>query len=670
MDQGKHKEECCEEKHLGHEIHKEHNHHDHHMHMMEDFRKRFFICIILTLPILVLSPLIQSFFEFEFSFAYSDYVLFILSAAIYFYGGWPFLKGMFDELKNRNPGMMTLIGIATTVSFFYSAAVVLGFVSGKYFFWELATLIDVMLLGHWLEMRSVLGASRSLEKLAELLPSEVHVIRNGKTMDIPLSELKKGDKAIVKPGEKIPSDGIITEEKTSVNESMLTGESKPVAKKKGDEVIGGSINGDSSITIEIRKTGKETYLSSIIELVRKTQQSKSKMQGVADRAAFYLTIIGILAGAVTLFFWISAEDFNFALERSVTVLVITCPHALGLAIPLVIAVTTSIAAAHGFLIRNRTQFENARNMDAVVFDKTGTLTEGKFEVSEVKSFDKKYRQNDVLKLAASIESGSEHSIGISIVRHAKKKKLKFTKVASVKAIKGKGIEGKIGKKKILVVSGAYAKELGLKHETVEKGKTTVFVFSGNKPVGSISLEDKIRKESFRAVESLKSQGIKCMMLTGDNEEVAKSVAGKLKLEKYFAEVLPEQKVDIIKKLQKEGMKVAMVGDGINDAPALTQADLGIAIGAGTDVAIESADIVLVKSNPRDIPSVIGLSKKTYRKMLQNLTWAAGYNVIAIPLAAGILFPQGILLTPAMGAILMSLSTVIVAVNAKFIKLEN
>jgi len=661
--------ECCEEKHPEHKIHEKHNHKDHHVHMMEDFRKRFFISLVLTIPILVLSPLIQEFFGFELVFANSEYVLLVFSILIYLYGGYPFIKGMFSELKNKNPGMMTLIGIATSVSFFYSAAVVFG-VQGKFFFWELATLIDVMLLGHWMEMRSVLGASRSLEKLAELLPSEVNVIRDGKTESIPLSELKGGDKVLVKPGGKIPADGVVTEGETSVNESMLTGESKPVSKKRGDEVIGGSINGDSAITVEIKKTGEDTYLSSIIDLVRKTQESKSRMQGLADKAAFWLTIIGILAGTITLVYWLGPEDFNFALERGVTVLVITCPHALGLAIPLVIAVSTSIAAAHGFLIRNRTQFENARKIDAVVFDKTGTLTEGKFKVSDIKLFDKKYRGNDILKFAASLESHSEHSIGMSILKEARRKKLKLSKASSTKAIKGKGIEGKVEKKKIKIVSAAYAKELGLETESKEKGKTTIYLFVDKKAVGSISLEDKIRKESFEAVKKLKSQGIKCMMLTGDNEEVAESVAGKLELEKYFAEVLPDEKVDVIKNLQKGGLKVAMVGDGINDAPALVQSDLGIAIGAGTDVAVESADIVLAKNDPRDIPSVIDLSRKTYEKMIQNLAWATGYNAIAIPLAAGVTYSQGIVLSPAMGALLMSLSTVIVAVNARFIKLEN
>jgi Cu2+-exporting ATPase len=662
----KHKDmECCEHE-KGHHEMKKHDHHDHHVHMVEDFKKRFFISLILTIPVLALSPLIQTFFGFELVFAGSAYVLLVLSVAIYFYGGYPFLKGMFEELGKRNPGMMTLIGIATTVSFFYSAAVVFG-IPGKFFFWELATLIVVMLFGHWMEMRSVLGASRSVEKLAELLPSVAHVLRGDAIVDISLSELKKGDKAIVKPGEKIPSDAIVVEGKAWVNESMLTGESKPVSKKDGDNVIGGSINGESSITVEIEKTGEETYLSQIIELVRKTQASKSRMQGLADRAAFWLTLIGITAGAITFGFWISTQEVVFALERAVTVLVITCPHALGLAIPLVIAVSTSIAAAHGFLIRNRTQFEDARDVDAVVFDKTGTLTEGKFEVSEIVSFSKTFKEKDLLRFAASLESLSEHSIGASIVKRAKEKKLKLAKVKSPKAIPGKGMKGIIGKDRITIASAAYAKELGLEAKAAGKGKTTVYLIVNKKLVGSISLEDRMRGESYEAVKKLRSMGIKCMMLTGDNKEVAKAVAEKLKLEGHFAEVLPEQKVGVIKELQDKGLRVAMVGDGINDAPALVQSDLGIAIGAGTDVAVESADIVLARNDPRDIPAILGLSKATYGKMLQNLGWATGYNLIAIPLAAGVLYSQGILLSPAIGALLMSASTVIVAINARMLK---
>ncbi len=640
--------------------------HEHHAHMLEDFKRRFLVSLILTIPVLALSPLIQSFFGFELVFVGSAYVLFLFATVIYFYGGYPFLKGMFDELGKRNPGMMTLIGIATSVSFFYSAAVVFG-IPGKFFFWELATLIDVMLLGHWMEMRSVMGASRSIEKLAELLPSVVHVLRKGSIIDMPLSELRKGDRAIVKPGEKIPADAVVVEGRTSVNESMLTGESRPVAKKKGSPVIGGSINGESSITVEIEKTGEETYLSQIIELVRKTQQSKSRMQGLADRAAFWLTLIGITAGMITLGFWATTQEFVFALERAVTVMVITCPHALGLAIPLVIAVSTSLAAVHGFLIRNRTSFENARMMDAVVFDKTGTLTKGKFEVSEVRPLGSGFKEKDILRLAASLESLSEHPLGASIVKRAKEKKMKLAKVKSSKAIPGKGIEGMIGKDRIRIASAAYAKQLGFKIRAAEKGKTTVYLIANKKLAGSISLEDRIRGESYEAVEKLRSMGIKCMMLTGDNKEVAEAVAERLKLEEHFAEVLPEEKVDVIKRLQEEGLKVAMVGDGINDAPALVQSDIGIAIGAGTDVAMESADIVLVRNDPRDIPAIIGLSKATYGKMLQNLGWATGYNALAIPLAAGVLYSQGILLSPAIGALLMSASTVIVAINARMLK---
>jgi Cu2+-exporting ATPase len=644
----------------------QHKHHDHHRMMMEDFKKRFIVSLVLTIPVLALSPLIQSFFGFELSVAGSAYILLLFSATIYFYGGYPFLKGMKDELAKRNPGMMTLIGIATSVSFFYSAAVVFG-IPGKFFFWELATLIVVMLFGHWMEMRSVMGASRALTKLAELLPSTAHLLKKGSITDVPLSALKKGERVIVKPGERIPADGIVIEGQTSVNESMLTGESKPMTKEKGSIVIGGSINGESSITVEIKKTGKETYLSQIIELVRKTQASKSRMQGLADRAAFWLTLIGISAGIITFAYWMQVQESVFALERAVTVLVITCPHALGLAIPLVTAVSTSLAATHGFLIRNRTPFENARNVDAVVFDKTGTLTEGRFSVSKIMASREEFSEKKILRLAASLETLSEHSIGAGILRKAKEEKISTVKVKSFKAIPGKGIQGIIGKNHMMVVSAAYAKELGFEVAGGGIGKTTIHLLVNKKLAGSISLEDQIRAESLEAVERLEGMGIKCMMLTGDNEGVAAEVAERLGLEKYFAEVLPEKKVKIIKELQQNGLKVAMVGDGINDAPALVQSDLGIAIGAGTDVAVESADIVLARNDPRDIPAIIGLSKATYGKMLQNLGWATGYNVIAIPLAAGILFSQGILLSPAIGALLMSASTVIVAVNAGMLK---
>ncbi len=657
-------------KNMKHGAHK-HAHSEHHRHMMEDFKKRFIISTILTIPILLLSPLIQDFLGFTWQFPGDIYVLFVLSAIVYFYGGWPFLKGLVDEMKNKNPGMMTLIALAISVAFFYSALVTFG-LKGKTFYWELATLIDIMLLGHWIEMRSVLGASRALEELVKLMPTEAHKITERGVEDVPVSELNKGDLVLVKPGEKIPSDGIIYEGETSIDESMLTGESKPVYRKEGDVVIGGSINLEGTVKVRIEKTGEETYLMQVLDLVKKAQETRSKTQNLANRAARWLTLIAITAGAITLAYWLYAGFyFEFALERMVTVMVITCPHALGLAVPLVVAVSTSISAKKGILIRDRDSFERSREVNAVVFDKTGTLTEGRFAVTDIiplSSMDEK----DILKYAASLESQSSHPIARGIVERAEEG-IPLEEIKDSKIIPGKGISGVLENHKIFVASPLFVKEKGLwkenneLHRVFEEGKTVVFLIMDEKLVGAIAVADKIREKSRDAIKMLKSMGIKTYMLTGDNKKVAKWVADELNLDGYFAEVLPHQKSEKIRELQNKGYIVAMVGDGINDAPALVQADVGIAIGAGTDVAIESADVILVKNDPRDVRHTIELAKATYRKMLQNLAWATGYNAFAIPLAAGILYGYGILLSPAAGAILMSLSTVIVAINAKFLK---
>jgi Cu2+-exporting ATPase len=640
--------------------------------MMEDFKKRFIVSIILTIPILVLSPLIQQFLGIEITFKGSNYVLFISSSYIFFYGGWPFLKGLYNELKEKSPGMMTLIAVAISVAYFYSSVVVFG-LEGKFFFWELATLIDIMLLGHWIEMKSVIGASNALEKLAELMPNIAYRKKDGKIEDVKLSEIKKDDILLIKPGEKIPSDGIILKGKSHINESMLTGESKPVQKKKGDKLIGGSINGDGSLEIKVEKTGEESYLSKVINLVSQAQKSKSKTQHLADKAAFYLTIIALSVGTITLFSWILyGESFVFSIERMATVMVITCPHALGLAIPLVVAISTSLSAKNGLLIRNRTPFENSRNITTVVFDKTGTLTEGTFGVSDIKTTNKKYDKKKIIQIAASLEQDSEHPIARGILEKAKNIKVKFLKVIDFKNIKGEGIKGKIQKKNIKIVGPNYLKNRKIKIpknlESYETEDTIVFVLINNKPIGLITLSDKIRKESYETIKQLKQENIKCWMLTGDNKGIAKKVSDELKLDGYFAEVLPDKKQEKIKELQQKGEFVAMTGDGVNDAPALAQADVGIAIGSGTDVAAETADIVLVNSNPEDVTQLIKFGKATHKKMKQNLFWATGYNVIAIPLAAGILYNQGIIISPAIGAALMSASTVIVAVNAKLLRI--
>jgi Cu2+-exporting ATPase len=652
------------------------NGHNHHAHMLKDFKNRFWISLAASVPVLILSPMIQSFIGISWDFPGRMWVLLVISSYIYVYGGWPFLKGFILESREKQPGMMTLIALAITVAYVYSGMVVLG-VAGKVFFWELVTLIDVMLLGHWVEMRSVMGASRALEDLARLMPSRANrVTDSGETEEVDIQSLKKDDKVLVKPGEKIPVDGKILKGESEVDESMITGESEPVAKKEGDEVIGGAVNGNGSLTIEVAKTGKDSYLNQMIELVEKSQQSKSKAQGFADRAAFWLTIIAVSVGIVTLAAWIlSGKTFVFSLERMVTVMVITCPHALGLAIPLVIAVITALSAKNGLLIRNRTAFEASRNIDVVMFDKTGTLTKGEFGVTDVVSLSD-WEENDILRMAASVEKESEHSIARGILNRAQEKKLRIPESSGFKAIPGKGayaeVEGKVirvGNKGILENIGSTSDAEEQMDKLAAKGKTAVFILSGEKVKGVIGMTDLFRDESKKAVEELKSRGIEVALITGDNEATAEYAADELGIETWFARVLPDKKSEKVQKLQKEGKKVAMVGDGINDAPALAQADLGIAIGAGTDVAAETADVILVENNPRDVCHVLNFSRITRRKMKQNLAWATGYNVIAIPLAAGVLYSYGIVLAPAAGALVMSLSTIIVAVNARLVSYE-
>ncbi len=662
----------CHKNHHGH--HKDH--HNHHKMMMQDFKKRFFISLIFTVPVLILSPLIQEFFRFSLRFFTDKYFLFAFSAFIFFYGGKPFLTGLVSELKKKNPGMMTLIGLAISVAFFYSSAVVFS-LKGKFFFWELVTLIDIMLLGHWIEMRSVIGASKALESLAKLLPSLAHLVKdNGQIKDVPIKELVLGSIVLIKPGEKIPADGVVIKGETSINEAMLTGESMPVKKNVKDFVIGGSINGQGSIKVKVEKIGKESYISQVIELVRKAQASKSKTQDLANKVAMWLTITSVSIGVFTLFAWIYlAKSFVFSLERMITVMVITCPHALGLAIPLVVAVSTSLSAQNGFLIRNRNAFEKARNIDTVIFDKTGTLTKGEFGVTDIVSVSG-YSKKDILFYAASLESNSEHPIAGAILTKTKKENIKINPVDRFVSYPGKGIDGIVNGKQVKVMGANYLKEKNIKSDSLpisnllRQGKTLVYVFLENELIGAIALSDSIKPESKQAIKKLKSMGIKTIMLTGDNKKVAQLVADELSIDEFFAEVLPHQKVEVVKKIQAQRNNIAMVGDGVNDGPALVQADIGIAIGAGTDVAIESADIVLVKNNLLDVVSVIGLAKATYSKMKQNLFWASGYNIIAIPLAAGVLYNSGIVLSPAIGAVLMSLSTVIVAINARFLRFKS
>ncbi len=645
------------------------NHHQTHAHHIEEFKRRFFIALIISVPIIVLSDSIQMWFGYRLEVPFQGYVLTLLSTAIYLYGGWPFLRGIVGEVRRRQPGMMTLIAVAISVAFFYSAATVF-LRAGRDFFWELATLIDVMLLGHWIEAKSVLGASRALEELVKVMPTTAHLVKDGETMDVPVTELKPGDVVLVKPGEKIPADGVVIDGRSFVNEALLTGESKPIGKKKGDAVIGGAINSEGALWVRIEKTGEDTYLSQVIRLVKQAQESRSRTQDLANRAAALLVYVALGAGITSYLTWSYLGMPDFALERAVTVMVIACPHALGLAIPLVVAISTSMTAKRGILIRDRRAFESAKDVNAVVFDKTGTLTEGKFGVTSVVSY---IPEEKLLMLTASVEKNSEHIIARAIVEHAASKGIRPTSLTEFKAIPGKGVYAIVDGHEVYVGGPALLEELNITVNDEEvlklqsQGKTVVFSIVDGKLAGAIALSDIIRSESYEAIKKLREMGVRTYILTGDSEEVAKWVAKELGVDEYFAQVLPHEKAEKVQLLKKQGFTVAMVGDGINDAPALVNADVGIAIGAGTDVAIESADIILVKNDPRDVPVVIELSRKTYSKMYQNLWWAGGYNIFAIPLAAGILATYGLVLSPAIGALFMSLSTVIVAINSQTLR---
>jgi Cu2+-exporting ATPase len=660
--------------HGGHESHEGHEGHRDHEMMVADYKKRFLVSLILMVPILLLSPMIQMFMGVEIRFPGDIYVLFILSAILFLYGGKPFIAGAVSEFKKRSPGMMTLISLAIIVAFVYSSISIL-FFKGIEFFWELATLIVIMLLGHWIEMKSVMRASRALDELAKLMPEEAHLIQdNGAFMEVPVGKLKNGDRILVKPGEKIPIDGLVYDGKSSVNESMITGESLPVKKELGDEVIGGAINGEGVLKFKVNKTGEETFLSQVIKLVKEAQESKSNTQRLADIAAKWLFYIALFAGIVTFAVWFSVTgNFGFAMERAVTVVIIACPHALGLAIPLVTAVSTSIGAQKGLLIRNRAAFENARNIDTVVFDKTGTLTKGEFGVTDIQ--DTAVPKNELLEIAYALESQSEHPIAQGIVREAQRLGLQLKEVEEFQNITGQGLWGKIDGKIIKIVSPGFirAANIGFDEEKYEilasQGKTVVFVLEDNRLLGFIALGDKVRETAKEAISSLKEMKIDSYMITGDNSRAAGYIGKLLNIDKVYAEVLPQEKALKIDEIHKSKKIVAMTGDGVNDAPALAKSDLGIAIGAGTDVAIETADIILVKSNPLDVVNILKLSRATYRKMIQNLIWATAYNLVALPLAAGILYNQGIIISPAMGAVFMSLSTIIVAVNARLLKIK-
>ena len=671
------------EEHYGSHVHdqyikgdgmQQHNMHDKHAgHHTEDFLKRFWICLILTVPILLLSEMIQHWFGFHISFTGAKSVLLLLGTVVYIYGGMPFLKGMVSEIRDKAIGMMTLVALAISVAFIYSVAVVFG-LTGMDFFWELATLIDIMLLGHWLEMRSQMAASKALESLIALLPSKVHVEKENGITDIDLKDLRNNDVTLIKPGEKIPADGLVIDGTSYVNESMLTGESVPVKKEKEEKVIGGSINGDGSLKVKITGTGKDSYLNKVITMVQTAQAAKSNTQNLADKVAKWLTIISITIGVTTFIYWFSVEkNLAFALERMVTVMVTACPHALGVAIPLVVAISTTAAATHGLLIRNRTAFESTRNLTTIIFDKTGTLTKGSHELQKVVSLSGNYEEDELLQYAASVQQNSEHHIAHGILRELKKRNLQLWRIDSFNYIQGIGVSGNVNGKTVLSVGPNYFKQNNISAPAIpdsidEDIETINFLIIGGEPVGIITLADSIRETSKEAIDQLKGMNIKSFLLTGDNEKIASAVSNKLGMDGYLANVLPHDKQNKLKEFQDKGEIVAMTGDGVNDAPALAQADVGIAVGSGTDVAAETADIILVNSDPKDVVQMISFGKATYKKMIQNLAWAVGYNVIAIPLAAGVLYPY-FTLSPAMGAVLMSLSTVVVAINAKLLKLK-
>ena len=655
-----------------HEMNDSHSGHDKHAgHHTHDFLKRFWICLIVTVPILLLSHMIQQWFGFNIAFPGDKYVLLALSTFIYFYGGMPFLTGMVREIKDSAIGMMTLVALAISVAFIYSVAVVFG-LHGMDFFWELATLIDIMLLGHWLEMRSEMSASKALQSMVALLPSVAHVNRNGVFTDIPLQDLQNNDIVLIKPGEKIAADGLVVEGSSSVNESMLTGESVPVKKEEGAKVIAGSINESGSLKIKVTGTGKDSYLNKVINLVQSAQASKSNTQNLADKVAKWLTYISIFVGVVTFIFWYRQEqNLAFSLERLVTVMVTSCPHALGVAIPLVVAISTTKAAINGLLIRNRTAFENSRKLTTVIFDKTGTLTKGSHEIQQIIPLSDTYTAEDLIQYAAAVQQNSEHYIAKGVMRKLNEKNLELWTSSDFQYEHGVGVTGTTNNKKVIAAGPNYFAQKNLSipqiDATIDPDTETInYIIIDDKVEGVITFADTIRESSAAAVAELKKMNIKSFLLTGDNENIAAAVSKKLGMEGYMANVLPHQKQEIVQSFQNKGEFVAMTGDGVNDAPALAQADVGIAVGSGTDVAAETADIILVNSDPTDVVKMISFGKATYRKMIENLGWAAGYNIIAIPLAAGILYPKFIL-SPAMGAVLMSLSTIIVAANAQLLR---
>ncbi|WP_270286057.1 copper/silver-translocating P-type ATPase CopB [Enterococcus lactis] len=686
MDHSMHMEhnhgDIADSKQMDHSMHMDHDHGgmDHSMHM-GNFKQKFWLSLILAIPIILFSPMMGMEFPFQITFPGSDWLVLILATILFIYGGQPFLSGAKMELKQKSPAMMTLIAMGITVAYIYSVYSFIANLINPHthvmdFFWELATLIVIMLLGHWIEMNAVSNASNALQKLAELLPESVkRLTKEGKEETVSLKEVTEGDHLIVRSGDKMPTDGVILKGETIVDESTVTGESKGIKKRANDKVIGGSINGDGTIEIEVTGTGENGYLAKVMEMVRKAQGEKSKLESLSDKVAKWLFYIALIVGILAFIAWLFLTDLPNALERMVTVFIIACPHALGLAIPLVVARSTSIAAKNGLLLKNRNALEQANDLDVIMLDKTGTLTEGKFTVTGVEVLDDAFNKNEILQYLGALEANANHPLAIGIMNYLKEHEIKPYQAENLKNLSGVGLEATVKNQQVKIVNEKEVERLGLNVEQAllkpyqEQGNTISFLILENHLAAIVALGDVVKTEAKEFIRTLKERKITPVMLTGDNKNAAQAVADYLGIEEYYGGLLPDDKEAVVQKYLDQGKKVIMVGDGINDAPSLARASIGMAIGAGTDIAIDSADVVLTNSDPKDILHFLDLAKQTRKKMIQNLWWGAGYNILAIPLAAGILAPIGILLSPAVGAVLMSLSTVVVALNALTLKIK-
>ncbi|NTM03641.1 copper/silver-translocating P-type ATPase CopB [Enterococcus faecium] len=682
MHMGHNHGDIADSKEMDHSMHMDHEHGgmDHSMHM-GNFKQKFWLSLILAIPIILFSPMMGMEFPFQITFPGSDWLVLILATILFIYGGQPFLSGAKMELKQKSPAMMMLIAMGITVAYIYSVYSFIANLINPHthvmdFFWELATLIVIMLLGHWIEMNAVSNASNALQKLAELLPESVkRLTKEGKEETVSLKEVKEGDHLIVRSGDKMPTDGVILKGETIVDESAVTGESKGIKKRANDKVIGGSINGDGTIEIEVTGTGKNGYLAKVMEMVRKAQGEKSKLESLSDKVAKWLFYVALIVGILAFIAWLFLTDLPNALERMVTVFIIACPHALGLAIPLVVARSTSIAAKNGLLLKNRNALEQANNLDVIMLDKTGTLTEGKFTVTGVEVLDDAFNKNEILQYLGALEANANHPLAVGIMNYLKEHEIKPYQAENLKNLSGVGLEATVKNQQVKIVNEKEVERLGLNVEQAllkpyqEQGNTISFLILENHLAAIVALGDVVKTEAKEFIRTLKERKITPVMLTGDNKNAAQAVADYLGIEEYYGGLLPDDKEAVVQKYLDQGKKVIMVGDGINDAPSLARASIGMAIGAGTDIAIDSADVVLTNSDPKDILHFLDLAKQTRKKMIQNLWWGAGYNILAIPLAAGILAPIGILLSPAVGAVLMSLSTVVVALNALTLKIK-